>query len=133
MAATGAHFRTSRSLLHARHPDRRAPVIEPVEAMNKFEPSPNPHITHDTPGDARPKNPGHGETAHRKKRSRSPQFGSDRRNPRDMDAQNPKISRTLGAPNVLPPNSCSGSQPVEPRKADHDRRQSWAQSKGGES
>jgi hypothetical protein len=94
--------------------------------MNKFEPSPNPHITHETPGSTRSANPAQGETAHRQKRPRAPQFGSDRRNPRDMDAQRPKIARTHGDPDGLPRNSGGGSQPPERRKSTQDRRRSWS-------
>ena len=83
--------------------------------MSKFEQSPkhNP-----TPDNTRAVNPGQGESSHRQKRPRAPQFGSDRRDQRGADARHhgDASSRT---------NSGGGSGPSERRKVTQDRRQSW--------
>jgi len=83
--------------------------------MNKFEPSPQENTTQE---DARASKPGQGESAHRQKRPRAPQFGSDRRDQRDGEAKHhgDASGRT---------NSGSGSRPSERRKVTQDRRQSW--------
>lgn len=92
--------------------------------MNKFEFSPNPPTGNDLPETTRAGNPTRGETAPRQKRSRAPQFGSDRRNPRDMDSRRPKAARHHGDANGLPQRSDSG-QTRERRMATQDRRQSY--------
>lgn len=94
--------------------------------MKKFESSPNQSPAQRGPENPQANDPDRGETAHRQKRPRAPQFGSDRRNPRDTDAHRPKSARHRGDANGLPRNAADGNQPSERRKATQDRRQSWS-------
>lgn len=116
------------------------PFIRTEDAMNKYEPSPT-----SSPGNGMPDatqrtgsagsdpagagNPNRGETAQRQKRPRAPQFGTDRRNPRDLDARRPKSARHHGDADGLPQNmpqdgGGGGNYAAERRKATRDRRQS---------
>ncbi|HEX7813199.1 MAG TPA: hypothetical protein VF460_14935 [Burkholderiales bacterium] len=92
--------------------------------MNKFEPSPN-QTEGDSPGSTRANNPNEGEAAHRQKRPRAPQFGNDRRNPREMDAKRPKAARHHGDANGLPRNEGNRGAEPERRTATQDRRRSY--------
>lgn len=94
--------------------------------MNKPNSTPNQNAGQRGPENPQANDPDKGETAHRQKRPRAPQFGSDRRNPRDTDARRPKSARHHGDANGLPQNSSDGSQPAERRTAKQDRRQSWS-------
>jgi hypothetical protein len=83
--------------------------------MNKFESSPNQNARHDTTGNTRADDPGEGQPTYRQKRPHAPQFGSDRRNPRDAEAHRTPSARHRGEADGLP---------QERRKAAQDRRQS---------
>lgn len=92
--------------------------------MNKFEPSPTPGAIQNVDGN-RANNPAQGENAQRQKRPRAPQFGTDRRGPRDLDARRPEAARHHGDANGLPRHAESGTSRPERRKATRDRRQSY--------
>jgi hypothetical protein len=81
----------------------------------------------DRPQDGgRAASPLQGEAAQRQKRPRAPQFGTDRRGPRDLDARRPDAARHHGDANGLPRHTDTGAQKPERRKATRDRRQSWS-------
>lgn len=107
--------------------------------MKKYEPSPTSGAGNGMPDPtqragfaesdpAGAGNPNRGEAAQRQKRPRAPQFGTDRRNPRELDARRPKSARHHGAPDGLPQNipqnGGGGNYAAERRKATRDRRQS---------
>ncbi len=99
--------------------------------MNKTEPSSNPNAGGSTPDKARPYHSTQGEGTHKQTRSRAPQFGTDRRGPRDSDNSRPKsthqFAQNLADPGGPPQNSGSTMQEPEQRKARTDRRRSLAQ------
>ena len=94
--------------------------------MKKYELSPNQNIGNDSPDTTPANNPNQGETANKQKRSRAPQFGSDRRNSRDMDSRRPKSARHHGDVNGPPQQSSDNGQRPERRVARQDRRHSYS-------
>lgn len=96
--------------------------------MNKIEPSSNPNAGGSTPDKGRPHHSMQGEGPHKQTRSRAPQFGNDRRGPRDSDHNRPKSTHQFAQnpadPGGPPQNSGSAIQEPERRKARTDRRQS---------
>ena len=94
--------------------------------MNKWQTSPNAAgPNHDVDGN-RANNPTQGEAAQRQKRPRAPQFGTDRRGPRDLDARRPASARHHGDADGLPRHSGTNTPQPERRKATRDRRQSYS-------
>ncbi len=91
--------------------------------MNRFPTSPKPGGFHSVGGN-HADNPSQGEAEKRKKRPRAPQFGTDRRGPRDIDAHRPEVARHHGDTNGLPRHAGTGTPSPERRKATRDRRQS---------
>ncbi len=98
--------------------------------MNKIEPYSNLNAGGNTP-DKRPHHTTQGEGTHKQPRSRAPQFGNDRRGPRDSDIGRPKsthqYAQNLADPGGPPLNSGSAIREPERRKARTDRRQSVSQ------
>ena len=92
--------------------------------MNKFGPSANQKPGQHKPDNPSANDPDNGETADRQKRPRAPQFGTDRRNPRDLDVRRPASARHDSDHNGLPQKSGGEKQLPERRKAPRDRRQS---------
>ena len=90
----------------------------------KFDRSGTPSTGQHVPDNPRANDPDAGETAHRQSRPRAPQFGTDRRNPRDLDVRRPASARHDGDHNGLPQKSGGEKQLPERRKAPRDRRQS---------
>ena len=104
--------------------------------MNKIESSSNPNAGGNTPDNARPHHSTQGEGTHKQTRSQptrshAPQFGTDRRGPRDSDNSRLKSTHQYAQNPADPggPPQNSGSAPREPerRKARTDRRQSVSQ------
>jgi hypothetical protein len=110
---------------------RRPPICPSINndrriAMNKWETSPKPDLPPRDVDGNRASNPTQGEAAQRQKRPRAPQFGTDRRGPRDLDARRPASARHHGDPNGLPRHAGTGTPQPERRKSTRDRRQSYS-------
>jgi len=76
---------------------------------------------------ARSGHPEQGEAAQRQRRPRAPQFGTDRRNQRDLDARRPKSARHHGDADGLARFAPEPAGNTERRKTTEDRRQTWTQ------
>jgi hypothetical protein len=96
--------------------------------MNKFPTSPTADGFDDVDGN-RSSAPPRGDSPPRAKRPRAPQFGTDRRGPRDSEARRPQdASPPSGTQERTPANADHGTglQRPERRKATRDRRHSYS-------
>ena len=99
--------------------------------MNKHQTPPSSftdgNSAYQSEGATRSGRPAEGEAAQRQRRPRAPQFGTDRRNQRDLDARRPKSARHHGDADGVAVHAPQSDSNVERRKANEDRRQSWSQ------